>query len=109
MLEGGPAPASTAAIAGQTRSQRLRHFVGENRVWLACLFGFFVLSTAQLFIIQQWTLVSPQPVGPSFAFWCGKIRLALDVLFVGSVCWLLGLCRWVVVLRSWRLWPTWGC
>lgn len=57
-------------------------FAGRQPQWLLCMALFVLFWTAELFAVQEITLVYPNETGPRFAFWAPKIRLALDLLFI---------------------------
>jgi phosphoglycerol transferase MdoB-like AlkP superfamily enzyme len=69
----------------------------RRRLWAVCI-GLFVLTwTIELFLVQSHTLVFPNDVGPRYAFWAPKIRLALDLLFISALT-LLVRRRWLIFI-----------
>lgn len=61
-------------------------FCRTNPRWALCMGLLVLIWTAELFLVQQMTLISPNGVGPRFAFMAPKIRFVVDLLFVAGVC-----------------------
>ncbi len=84
-----PVPAALEPMAlaadDQTFFQQLRSFCSGERRWLAYMTFFVLLCTVELFLVQATTLVYPNEVSPSFAFWAPKIRFALDFLCMATI------------------------
>ncbi len=53
--------------------------------WLAHILVFIGVWTGELFYVQAITLRSSQEVGPKLIRWAPRIRLALDLCFVGAI------------------------
>ena len=70
---------------------------GAQGLGFGCLLAFIAVWTAELFLVQAATLVSPQDNSPRFARWAPRIRLLIDLSFVVAVTalvprwWLLGI------------------
>jgi len=58
-------------------------------VWLWHTLLFIAIWTAELFVIQAITLVSPQENSPRFLRWAPRIRLLMDLAFVTALVMLL--------------------
>jgi glucan phosphoethanolaminetransferase (alkaline phosphatase superfamily) len=70
-------------------------FCAGHRLWTACMITFVLTWTVELFIVQGYTLVFPNEVGPRFAFWAPKIRFVLDLLFISTLSIMLRR-RWLI-------------
>jgi hypothetical protein len=87
------------AIAGRlaAAARQLVDFCRRQRLWLMAMTTFVAVWTIELYWVQATTLVYPNETGERFAFWAPKIRLALDLLFLGSMTfwlrrrWLIGI------------------
>ncbi len=66
-------------------AQQLVTFCAEQKLWLACMAALVLTWTVELYMVQARTLTFPNEVGPRFAFWAPKIRLALDLLFISTI------------------------
>jgi hypothetical protein len=58
------------------------HLTSPDPAWLWRMCAFVVLWTAELFVVQGMTLVSPQDNGSRFAQWAPRIRLLINLCFV---------------------------
>ena len=66
----------------------LGEFVGfcrQHPRWLACMLVFIGVWTAELWTVQEITLVYPNEVSAKFAMFAPKIRLLLDILFITTL------------------------
>lgn len=72
-------------------------FCVHRRLWTACMVVFILTWTIELYVVQDYTLVFPNDIGPRHAFWAPKIRLALDLLFLSTLSIVLRR-RWLIVI-----------
>jgi len=74
-------------LLGRARASSVE-FVGfcrQHPRWLACMIVFVGVWTAELWTVQEITLVYPNEVSAKFALFAPKIRLLLDVLFIATL------------------------
>jgi glucan phosphoethanolaminetransferase (alkaline phosphatase superfamily) len=71
-------------------------FCRSNLRWTVCMTALVLLWTAELYLVQHWTLISPNKVGPRFEILAPIVRLVMDLLFIAGLClalrprWLMG-------------------
>jgi hypothetical protein len=71
-------------------------FCRRNPLWTAAMVLFITTWTIEVYLVQWYTLVFPNEIGPRFAMWAPKIRFVLDLLFISALSitlrrrWLIG-------------------
>lgn len=80
---------STSAVRLSAIGRELWSYAKSHKGWVLCTTIFALLWTAELFMVQRFTLVPAQEVGPRLAAWGPFIRFCLDLLFAATMTLLL--------------------
>lgn len=96
-LEELPAAARSTKLRAVAVFREFFAFCARKPLWAACMAVFILVWTVELYLVQSNTLVFPNAMGPRYAFWAPKIRLALDLLFISTLSIALRR-RWLVLI-----------